>query len=313
MDGVGGRDNVLVPIGKGKRVLLIFAGGHRMGSTYQFLIGINALKQLGIPIRGTDNPALNIFHLQKIRTAFKVADLQPETYLVAKTHPAFPEQAEAVLSAKHSRVFLVWRDQTDALVSDYHFAQRRAGHVYAGFDDYFVRRGRKILLRNCLQQRVWQGIKDERVRAWDYLDLVDNFETAVPEMLNFAGLKNVDLDKLKESVSIEQLRKTHDDPKGTFFRKGGKQDIQQLKPGPGTLDAVEKILGESDVAHLGAEYEREDWMRVLAFGRECRDAGFRKTFHWWLYKTRRAQRLRDEMLPHVYKFSPRRLSLTRGD
>lgn len=288
-------------------MLLIFAGGHRMGSTYQSLIGLNALTQLGIPFRRTDNSALNSFHLQKVREAFKAADAQPDAYFVAKAHPAFPEQAETMLTAKNSRVFLVWREQQDALVSDFHFAQRRAGHVYKNFDDYFSRRGRKILLRNCLQKLVWEGIKDDRVRAWNYLDLVHDFETAAREMLDFAGLKNVDLDALKESVSIEQLRKTHNDPKGTFFRKGGKQDLRELNPSSQTLDSIADIMRERDAGRLGAKFEREDWLRVMVFGRECREAGFRKTFHWWLYKTQRAQFLREEILPHFYKFSPRRL------
>ena len=281
-----------------------------MGSTYQYLIGRNALRQLDLRFRQTDNPALSIFHLQKIRKALSVTDESPATYFLAKAHAAFPEQANAVLTAKNSRIFLVWRDQQDSLVSDFHFAQRRAGHVYSDFDDYFARRGRKILTRNCLQQLVWQSIDDDRVQAWDYLDLVHNFETSAQQMMDFAGLQNVDLDALKASVSIKQLRQTHNDPDGKFFREGGKQDLLQLNPSPRILEEIGNTISERDASLLASSFEKQDWLRTVVFGRESRDAGIRKTIHWWLFKTRRAQYLRERVLPHAYKLSPRRLDRT---
>lgn len=82
-------------------------------------------------------PPQNTFHLQNIRQTVSAADEHPDTWFIGKAHAAFVEQVEAVLTAKNSRVFIVWRDQEDALVSDFHFAQRRAGHVYAEFDEYF--------------------------------------------------------------------------------------------------------------------------------------------------------------------------------
>jgi Sulfotransferase domain len=288
-------------------VLLLFAGGHRMGSTYQYLIGLNALKQLGLPIKHTDNPALTIFHLQKVRKALEITDESPASYFIAKAHAAFPEQVDAVLTAKNARIFLVWRDQKDSLVSDYHFAQRKAGHVYSDFDDYFLRRGRKILTRNCLQQLVWQSIDDDRVRAWDYLDLVYDFETSAKQITDFAGLQNVDIDALKAAVSIKKLRETHNDPDGKFFRVGGKQNLLQLNPSPQTLEQIESAIGEKDIDRLASSFEKMDWLRTLVFGQESCDAGIRKTFHWWLYRTKRAQHLRESVLPHAYKLSPRRL------
>ncbi len=288
-------------------MLLLFAGGHRMGSTYQCLIGLNALKQLGLPIRLTDNPALNVFHLQKVREALAITDESPASYFLAKAHAAFPEQVDAVLTAKNARIFLVWRDQKDSLVSDFHFAQRKAGHVYADFDDYFVRRGGKILMRNCLQKLVWQNIDDDRVRAWDYLDLVHKFETSAKQITDFAGLQNVDMDALKESVSIKKLRETHNDPDGKFFRVGGKQNLLQLNPSPRILDQIESTISENDINHLASSFEKLDWFRTLFFGKESCDAGVRKTFHWWLYRTKKAQHLREKVLPHAYKLSPRRL------
>ncbi len=276
-----------------------------MGSTYQFLIGVNAIRQLRYPIRHTDSPALAVFHLQKIRDAFRATDAHPERHFLAKVHAAFPEQVEAVLVAKHSRIFLVWRDQKDALISDFHFAQRRGGHVYANFNDYFKRRGRKILLRNCLQQVVWSNVDDDRVMSFDYMDLVDNFDQSAAKLLSFAGLHNVDLEALQKSVSISELRKRHNDPKGTFFRKGGKLDLEKLTPSRWTKNTIAEIVEEDDQARLAAAFEREDWARVMIFGRECREAGLRKTFHWWLYKKRYAQYLRENILPFVNKFSPR--------
>lgn len=288
-------------------MLLFFAGGHRMGSTFQGLTVLNALKQRGIKYRQPDNAALNTFHLEKLRACLKAADDNPKWYYYAKSHAAFPAQVDAVLSAERARIYLVWRDQRDALVSDFHFSQRHAGHVYGSFQDYFWRRGRRILLRNRLQEVVWKDIDDDRVRAWEYLDLVNDFERSAGEMVEFAGLEGVDLQALKESVSIGQLRKSFNDPKGAFFRKGGKQDIEELAPDKRTLAEIDDIVGETEWRKLGDAFEREDWMRILVFGRESQEAGLRKTFHWWLFRTRRAHWLRRELLPKLYKFSPRRI------
>jgi hypothetical protein len=71
-------------------------------------------------------------------------------------------------------------------LSRIHFAPRRAGHVYTNFNGDFVRRGCKVLLRNCLQNVVWKHIDDDRVRAWDYLRLVHGLKNAAAEILDFA-------------------------------------------------------------------------------------------------------------------------------
>lgn len=278
-----------------------------MGSTFQALTVRHALRQLRVKIHTTDNPALDIFHLQKIRSSFAEADKHPDAYYFGKAHAAFPKQVQAVLSAKHLRVFLIWRDQQDALVSDYHFSRRRAGHVYRDFDDYFARRGRKILLRNCLQKTVWDSVDDDRVKVWDYLDLANDFQKTAADMLSFGGIDGVNLKALERSVSLVQLRKRYRDDQGTFFRQGGKQDIQALGPGPETMAAIDEIIRETDWRKLGADFEREDWMRIAVCGRESEDAGLRKGFHWWLFKTQNAQYLRRNVLPKLYKLSPRRL------
>jgi len=292
-------------------MLLVFAGGHRMGSTYQSLIVRHAIMQRGVRYRATDSAALMVFHLQRIRSSFKACDACPDVHFVAKSHPAYPAQVEAVMTAQQSRIFLVWRDQRDSLVSDYYFAQRKAGHVYVDFDDYFWRRGRKILLRNCLQKVVWDDIIDARVRAWQYLELTDDFRRSADEMLNFAGLHGVDLDALGESLTIKELRQKYRDPSGAFFRQGGKQHIEMLKPSTHTLQLIEEIEHERDWRRLGRAYESEDWMRVLIFGREHKEAGWRKNMHWWAVKTRRMQRLQT-WLSRVYRFSPRRVTAIMG-
>lgn len=277
-----------------------------MGSTYQSLIVRHAMKQLGIRYRITDNPALNVFHLQHIRARFNACDAHPDIYFYAKTHAAFPAQVEAAMTARQSRIFLVWRHQQDTLVSDFYYAQRKVGHVYANFDDYFWRRGRKILLRNCLQKAVWDSIVDPRVRAWQYLDLTGEFKRSADEMLSFAGLHGVDLDALEKTLSIHELRRKYNDPGGLFFREGGKQDIVALKLSARTRHLIEEIEQERDWRRLGRAYERKDWLRILIFGHESKDAGWRKSMHWLAAKTRWLHRLQG-WLSRAYKFSPRRI------
>ena len=277
-----------------------------MGSTFQSLIVLHALRQCGVSVRALDAAALHVFHLGKIRDSLQQADRDPANTYFAKSHVAHPRQVEAVMSARNSRIFLVWRNQQDSLCSDFHFAQRHAGHIYADFNDYFCRRGRKVLLRNCLQKVAWDCVHDPRVRAWGYLELVRDFEAKAAQMLDFAGLHNVDIKALEKSVSLGALRAAHGDGAGRFFRQGGTHDLDSLGPSAAVLRQIAEVEQESDWRVLARAYERENVFRALVFGCETREAGLRKTFHWWLSRVQAESRL-SRWLRLLYLASPSRL------
>ena len=201
-------------------MLYVFAGGHRMGSHFQTFVVSHALAQTRRRFQWVDPAAMNTFHLAAIRRALADCDAQADKHFIAKAHAAFPSQIDALLSAQTARVFLIWRPQRDCLVSDYRFAKANAGHSYANFDDYFARRGRRVLLRNRLQEVAWSTRADPRVRSWQYLDLRNDFAHVAGEMLTFAGIDGVDLGKLADGLQIDKLRDKYRDPQGRFFRKG---------------------------------------------------------------------------------------------
>lgn len=286
----------------------VFAGGHRMGSTYQFLILRKALVQLKVRVKKFPSNSFDVCHLAGMREAVAQCNATPQFNYLTKIHAAYPAHIKVLLEAKESRIFLVWRDQRDSLVSDYYFSQRRAGHSYTSFNDYFQRRGRRVLYRNCLQKTVWDTVEDPRVRAWDYLDLCHDFETSVREMIAFAGYleQGLDFAKLADDLSISSLRKSRNDSDGSFFRQGGKQNLQALSPSDKTLAEIKEIEQETDWQVLSHNYEIEDWMRVLMFGYEDRKQGKRKDFQRWLHSPERREQV-SNFLSRIYRNSPRRL------
>ncbi len=282
-------------------MLYVFAGGHRMGSHFQTFVVTHGLSQLGTKFAWVDRAAMNTFHLGAIRRGLARCDALPAKSFVAKTHASFPIQIDTLLSARNVRVFLIWRPLRDCLVSDYHFARSNAGHAYKDFDDYFAKRGRRVMLRNRLHEVTWSTRTDDRVRGWQYLDLRDDFARVAGEMLAFAEIDGVDIDRLAEGLQIDKLRAKYRDPEGKFFRKGGAGELSELEPSEATMAQISEIEAMSDAATLGREYLRCDRWQSLLFGSEVEEAGLRKSFQTWLYRSRRIRRLRRRALSSARK------------
>jgi len=278
-----------------------------MGSTFQTLLFTHALSQRGMRYEWLDPGCLQALHQGQIRRLFRRCDESPRALFVGKAHAAFPSQVEALMSARACRIFLVWRPHRDCLVSDFHYARRGGGHRYAGFDDYFARRGRRVLLRNRLQEVVWKTIDDPRVRSWEYLDLVQRFAATAGDMLGFGAIEGVDLAALRRSLSMDELRRRYRDPSGKFFRAGGSHELSVLHPGARTLDEIGAIELEQDWRRLGRACEAESRIRTLVFGPESKEAGLRKSFHAWLIRSGHLTCLQHGLVKRVHRLFPRRL------
>ena len=289
-------------------MLYVFAGGHRMGSHFQTFVVSHALAQTRRRFERVDPAAMNTFHLGAIRRALAACDAQADKYFIAKAHAAFPIQIDALLTAQTARVFSIWRPQRDCLVSDYHFAKANAGHRYANFDDYFVRRGRRVLLRNRLQEVAWSKRGDPRVRSWQYLDLRNDFARIAGEMLTFARIDGVDLGQLADGLQIDKLRDKYRDPQGRFFRKGGSDELADLSPSPATMEEITKIETATDVGALGRDYLACDRWKACLFGSEAEEAGWRKGLQTWLYRSPHLRKLQRQALPRMRRLSFRRLT-----
>ena len=64
---------------------------------------------------------------------------------------------------------------------------------------------------------------------------------------------------------------------------------------------ISEIEGMRDAATLGQEYLRCDRWQSLLFGSEVEEAGLRKSFQTWLYRSRRIRRLRRRTLSNARK------------
>jgi regulator of replication initiation timing len=96
------------------------------------------------------------------------------------------------------------------------------GIQYRTFDDYFYRRGGELfLLQQFLYRSVWRSFENSpNVLVSQFEDLKKKFNHTVTEILNVANINDVNLEKLRENISIPNLRKKYNDQDGAFFRKG---------------------------------------------------------------------------------------------
>jgi hypothetical protein len=95
-------------------------------------------------------------------------------------------------------------------------------------------------------------------------------------MLSFAGIEDVDIERLAEGLQIDKLREKYRDPEGHFF-KGSAGALTKLAPGEKTMAQILEIEPMTNVATLGQEYLRCGRWQPLVFGSEVEDARWRKS------------------------------------
>ncbi|MEM8947734.1 MAG: sulfotransferase domain-containing protein [Pseudomonadota bacterium] len=198
-------------------MICFFAGAHKNGSHFQFYVLEEALRQRSIPYRvvGAD-----VFHEHDLSGARKLlSELRgADDMILCKGHWYRNRERRLLLDQEDLKVFLIWRDLKDVLISSYHYKINKFGADYADFSDfYFADGGRDLLIQQRLYRMAWSGAPAHET---SYEALVDDFSNEAARLLAYAGIDDVDLESLKAETKLGRLRETRGDENGVFFRKG---------------------------------------------------------------------------------------------
>ena len=186
-----------------------FCGAEKNASHYQRFIVEEALKQRGLDFKVAGN---EIFHAYRWVAGWQLLhrlDRDHGRRYLCKGHWSRLAERRILLSVQSLQVFLVWRHLRDVMISSFHFENNRRPRGYDTFAAFYWSEGRQFFIRQLLYRRGWRKLADHpRVFQVNFEDLKRDFPT------------HVDLKALEDQLSLEQMRRTRNDPDGKFFRKG---------------------------------------------------------------------------------------------
>lgn len=224
-----------------------FSGAPKNGSHFQLYVFLKALEQQNIEHNCID---VKPFSCRSYSICSKVLNDfgKEDGFFWIKSHfGPNTKDIETLVCANNIRMYVIWRDIRDVLVSSYFFQLRFRGIGHKDFVDYYRKNGVKKIVKQCVFKKNWT-FNDDRVCHSDYNALVNNFEPNANNILKHAGIQNVDLADLKDRMSIDRCRIEHEDPEGKFFRKGIVGDYKNVIP----ADFLSKV--ESDIKKYEAKY-----------------------------------------------------------
>jgi hypothetical protein len=215
-----------------------FAGAHKNGSHFQFYVLEESLRQRSIPYRVVGLEALHAHDLERTRQLLK--DLRgSDEIILLKGHWYRRRERDLLLGQKDIKIFLIWRDLKDVLISSYHYRINKFGSDDRGFRAfYFEDGGRDLLISQRLYRIAWSGCE---VHETSYEALVDDFSREAKRLLDYAGIEGVDLAALRVETSIGRLRETREDQSGVFFRDGTTGQHRSFDFAPDVIADMEKV------------------------------------------------------------------------
>ncbi len=228
-------------------LIYFFAGAHKNGSHFQFYVLEEALKQRAIAYRvvGAD-----IFHERDLARARKLLfDLRgSDDIILCKGHWHRRREQQLLLGEENLKVFLIWRDLRDVLISSYHYKINKFGADYRDFSAfYFEDGGRDLLIHQRLYRIAWSG---KPAFETSYEALVEDFSSEAKHLLSHAGIDDVDLASLEAETGIGRLRETRGDQEGVFFRAGTTGQYRSFGFGEDVEADIERLLLLDHVALL---------------------------------------------------------------
>ncbi|MGK7346169.1 MAG: sulfotransferase domain-containing protein [Candidatus Nitrospinota bacterium M3_3B_026] len=173
---------------------------------------------------------------------------------ICKGHWGEAGERDALLSVENIKIFLIWREIRDALVSQYYFNMRHHKRPYRDFDEFYWRHGRPYLLKNQVEyRRVWGEADDPRIVHTSYTRLKTDFDGEASRLLAAAGIRGVDMEDLKRRLSLDRLRKEINDAEGVMIRKGALGEHREVIRSEEILrdiNEVEKTISREPVIPL---------------------------------------------------------------
>lgn len=237
-------------------MIYFFAGAHKNGSHFQFYVLEEALKQRSTAYRvvGSD-----IFHERDLHRARQLlVELRgSDDIILCKGHWHRRHERKLLLGEQNLRVFLIWRDLKDVLISSFHYKINKFGAFYRDFSEfYFGDGGRDLLIQQRLYRMAWSG---KPVHETSYEALVDDFPSEAANLLSHAGIGDLDLVALEAETKLSRLRETRNDRSGVFFRQGTTGQHRSFGFAPDVEADILRLLG---LDHMALQRER-----CLAFAR----------------------------------------------
>ena len=232
-------------------VICFFAGAHKNGSHFQFYVLEEALRQRSIPYQvvGTD-----VFHEHDLgRARTLLSEMRDaDDVILCKGHWYRSRERKLLLDQENLRVFLIWRNLKDVLISSYHYKINKFGADYADFSEfYFEDGGRDLLIQQRLYRMAWSG---EPAHETSYEALVDDFQNEAARLLAHVGIEGVDLTALMAETRLDRLRETRGDQDGVFFRKGTTAQHRNFGLATDVEADIERLLVLDHIA-----LQRERW------------------------------------------------------
>jgi len=190
---------------EGIKMILFFCGAPKNASHFQMFIVQEALSQKGTAF---SNPGNDIFHNHELEAGKKLLEhldgLSEEMFL-CKGHWGSQVERDILLSYENIRIFLIWRDVRDALVSQYFYDINKFGKSYRDFSRFYWWTGRLFLLQQISYRHVWTVTQDPRIQNSSFVELKQNFVEAASKLLAFANIQRVDLEDLDRRLALDRL------------------------------------------------------------------------------------------------------------
>ncbi len=179
-----------------------FCGAPRSGSHFQMFILYEALRLREEPFQQLGLEECNCHDVEGLRPILEGAD-RKEGHFILKGHFGSEAERDFLLGYENIFIYHIWRDLPDALVSQYFFEKRKFDVNHKHFKDYYFRNGQWNAVNYCLFMKNW-SVPSAKIHHTRYADLVTDFPKAARAMLDFAGVGAVDLETLRERVSMDK-------------------------------------------------------------------------------------------------------------
>lgn len=224
-------------------MIFFFCGAPKNGSHFQWHIVEEALWQVG---RDYTSVAENETHRRDLGALRPILRYHADSprLLFMKGHFGFSaRERDLLLDYPSIKIFHIWRDIRDTLVSTYFYAMNRGDASYRDFTEFFLRHGKNTLQEQLRYRSLWDLAAPQVVHS-HFSDLVQDFETTVKPLLDFAGVEGVDTQRLHDSLKLERLRKKYKDD-GSFYRKGRVGEYSEVITDQGVLGYIEQRITEA--------------------------------------------------------------------
>lgn len=225
-------------------MIYFFNGAAKHGSFFQYFIVQKALNQIATPYSQVKNTFFHRHYVRSARRQLKELSSSGDGLFLIKGHWGDPRERRLLLSCHDIKIFLIWRDFRDVLVSQFFFELNKFGRQFVDFDDYYWRYlgGRYHLRQQLAYKRGWDSVASPgNVCAVSFEDLKNDFVPTAGALLRFAGIDGVDLARLEQDVTVEKLRKDSGD-NGAHFRKGAIGDHRSVITSPHTIDDIDALV-----------------------------------------------------------------------